>query len=61
MRDGAGAIEPRGWWESRWLWLALILGSAVPLLYPPVPPLVDLLGHMGRYRWLLVGDRCETR
>jgi len=22
----------------------------VPLLYPPVPPLVDLLGHMGRYR-----------
>jgi hypothetical protein len=22
----------------------------VPLLYPPIPPLVDLLGHMGRYR-----------
>ena len=22
----------------------------MPLLYPPVPPLVDLLGHMGRYR-----------
>ena len=22
----------------------------VPLIYPPVPPLVDLLGHMGRYR-----------
>lgn len=50
MRNGAGAIEPRGWWEARWLWLALILGSAVPLLYPPIPPLVDLLGHMGRYR-----------
>jgi hypothetical protein len=50
VRDGAEAIEPRAWWESRWLWLALILGSAVPLLYPPVPPLVDLLGHMGRYR-----------
>ena len=27
----------------------LVLG-AVPLLYPAVPPLVDLLGHMGRYR-----------
>ena len=22
----------------------------VPLLYPPIPPLVDLFGHMGRYR-----------
>jgi hypothetical protein len=50
VRDGAGPIEPRTWWESRWLWLALILGSAMPLLYPPIPPLVDLLGHMGRYR-----------
>jgi hypothetical protein len=30
--------------------LALVLISAVPLLWPKVPPLVDLLGHMGRYR-----------
>ena len=22
----------------------------LPLLYPPIPPLVDLFGHMGRYR-----------
>ena len=22
----------------------------IPLLYPPIPPLVDLFGHMGRYR-----------
>ena len=28
----------------------MILVAFVPLLYPPVPPLVDLLGHMGRYR-----------
>ena len=27
-----------------------ILAAAIPLLYPPIPPLVDLLGHMGRYR-----------
>ena len=47
---GDGSVEPGGWWESRWLLIALILGSAIPLLYPPVPPLVDLLGHMGRYR-----------
>lgn len=28
----------------------MILLAAVPLLYPPVPPLVDLMGHMARYR-----------
>jgi hypothetical protein len=42
--------EPQAWWQSRWLVAALIIGSAIPLIYPPVPPLVDLLGHMGRYR-----------
>ena len=26
------------------------LRRCVPLLYPPIPPLVDLFGHMGRYR-----------
>ena len=30
--------------------LALILLSALPLLWPDVPPLLDLPGHMGRYR-----------
>jgi hypothetical protein len=29
---------------------ALVLLSAVPLLWPHIPPLVDLPGHMGRYR-----------
>ena len=42
--------KPRPWWESRPYVAAMILLSAVPLLYPTVPPLVDLLGHMGRYR-----------
>ena len=38
------------WWES-WPCLALVvLATMVPLVYPPIPPLVDLLGHMGRYR-----------
>lgn len=40
----------RPWWETRPFVAALILLSALPLLYPPIPPLVDLLGHMGRYR-----------
>jgi hypothetical protein len=38
------------WWEQRWFVLALVLISAVPLLWPQVPPLLDLPGHMGRYR-----------
>ena len=38
------------WWEDRRFVVAMILLSMVPLLYPPIPPLVDLLGHMGRYR-----------
>ena len=42
--------EPRGWWESPLVIAAVVMLSAVPLLYPEVPPLVDLLGHMGRYR-----------
>ncbi|QNM81790.1 hypothetical protein H8M03_06880 [Sphingomonas sabuli] len=49
-RVDAGADRPHGWWESPWLLAAAVFLSAVPLLYPPIPPLVDLLGHMGRYR-----------
>ncbi|MEO6582351.1 MAG: hypothetical protein ABIN68_06040 [Sphingomicrobium sp.] len=40
----------RPWWETRPFVALLVLISAVPLLYPSIPPLVDLLGHMGRYR-----------
>ncbi|MEJ7777152.1 MAG: hypothetical protein WKF52_07215 [Sphingomicrobium sp.] len=44
------ANPDRGWWEHPGVLLALVALSAVPLLYPKIPPLVDLLGHMGRYR-----------
>lgn len=44
------SADPRPWWETRPFVAALILLSMVPLLYPSIPPLVDLLGHMGRYR-----------
>ena len=40
----------RPWWETRPFVAAMILLAAVPLIYPAVPPLVDLLGHIGRYR-----------
>lgn len=38
------------WWERRSSVVALALLAFVPLLYPAIPPLVDLFGHMGRYR-----------
>ena len=44
------AQEQRPWWESP-LFLGLIVtATMLPLMYPPIPPLVDLFGHMGRYR-----------
>lgn len=43
------SAQPQPWWEQRWYALALVLACAVPLLWPDVPPLVDLPGHMGRY------------
>jgi hypothetical protein len=38
------------WWESRLCLALVVLATMIPLVYPPIPPLVDLLGHMGRYR-----------
>ena len=38
------------WWEQRWFLFAILAAIMVPLIYPPLPPLVDLPGHVGRYR-----------
>ena len=43
-------VETRPWWESRACLALVVLATMVPLLYPTIPPLVDLFGHMGRYR-----------
>ena len=45
-----GALETRPWWELRFCLALVILATMLPLLYPTIPPLVDLFGHMGRYR-----------
>lgn len=45
----------RQWWETRSFVYAMVLLSALPLLLPHPAPLVDLLGHMGRYRVQLDG------
>src|SRR3954463_13213786 len=42
--------EARPWWEGRLCLALVVFATTIPLLYPAVPPLVDLLGHMGRYR-----------
>ena len=38
------------WWQGRAFVVAVALAAMIPLLWPTVPPLVDLPGHMGRYR-----------
>lgn len=54
----AGARSaPRLWWETRLCLALVVIATTVPLLYPPIPPLVDLLGHIGRYRVELDLDR----
>jgi hypothetical protein len=44
------------WWTTRWFAALAILLTTVPLLWPAIPPLTDLPGHMGRYRVMLGTD-----
>jgi len=47
--DASASIVPRPWWDRpAYAWL-LILGMAIPMLWPDVVPISDLPGHMGRY------------
>ncbi len=65
---GADTID---WWNRRSVLALCLVLVLVPLIYPPLPPLVDLPGHMGRYavqldpapfarwfafRWQLIGN-----
>lgn len=53
----AATRQPVRWWEGRGFLLFLVLLAAVPLLYPPIPPLIDLPAHMGRYAVQLEVER----
>ena len=44
------------WWQGRGLIVLALLATAIPLLWPAVPPLIDLPGHMARYRVMLGDD-----
>lgn len=46
--------------DRRGAWLALALAAAIPLLWPAIPPLVDVLGHMGRYHIMTAGAASPT-
>jgi hypothetical protein len=48
------------WWERRATVALLVLLSAVPMIWPDVPPLVDLPGHLGRYHVQLDGGASPT-
>jgi hypothetical protein len=50
MTEPSPSPRPSAWWETRSFAIAMIVMAIVPLLLPPIPPLTDLMGHMGRYR-----------
>jgi hypothetical protein len=50
FRSTPPITPPSGWWTSSWYIGFLAAVSVIPLIYPTVPPLIDLMGHMGRYR-----------
>ncbi|HTU10108.1 MAG TPA: hypothetical protein VMG08_04340 [Allosphingosinicella sp.] len=43
------AQDRDAFWERRWVVIALLVLTAVPLVWPDVAPLLDLPGHIGRY------------
>ncbi|WP_293881914.1 hypothetical protein [Sphingomonas sp.] len=55
---GQGDLQ---WWERRSTVVVLALAAVIPLLWPTIPPLMDLPGHMGRYRVQLDGDGSVLR
>lgn len=50
FRSTPPVTPPSGWWTSPWYIAFLAIVSVIPLIRPEVPPLIDLMGHMGRYR-----------
>ncbi len=49
------ADEPTSWWRRRAVLAALLAVAVVPLIWPPLPPLTDLPGHIGRWHIAMAG------
>ncbi len=45
----SGVTTKSRWWERRDFAASLVLACIIPLLWPALPPLSDLPGHMGRW------------
>jgi hypothetical protein len=50
----------REWWNTRWFVAAALFLSVLPLLWPAIPPLIDLPSHMGVYHVALNLDSSPT-
>ena len=50
-------IAIRHWWQTRAAMMVFVALAAVPLLWPAIPPLSDLPGHIGRYRIMAEAGR----
>jgi hypothetical protein len=55
---GQGGLN---WWERRTTVVVLALVAMVPLLWPTIPPLMDLPAHMASYRVQLDGEASGLR
>lgn len=55
MNPSPAAPRP-DWWSTTRFMLAMAIAFALPLVWPAIPPLTDLPGHMGRYRVALAID-----
>ena len=53
-------IQHDQWWQKRTTVVLLAVVAMLPLLWPTIPPLVDLPGHMGRFRVQLDYNDSET-
>ncbi len=50
--DCWGGVAPNShhWWDARHWPALLVITMAVPLIWPAIPPLTDLPGHLGRFK-----------
>ena len=55
------ADEPTPWWQRRVTLAALVVAAILPLLWPPLPPLTDLPGHVGRWHIAMAGPESPLR
>ena len=47
---------PTPWWRRRAVLAAILAASIIPLLWPSLPPLTDLPGHVARWHVAAAGN-----